>query len=60
MLPAGARFDLLLAGKQGKNYLVLFTDWEAIRAYTKEDVTAIGMPAREAWSFFSTTLAATC
>lgn len=60
MLPAGARFDLVLAGKQGKNYLVLFTDWEAIRAYTKEDVTAIVLPAREAWSFFSTTLAATC
>lgn len=59
ILPAGARFDLLMAGKQGKNYLLLFTDWDAIRAYTKEDVTAIVLPAKDAWSFFSTTLAAT-
>ena len=48
-----------MAGKQGKNYLLLFTDWDAIRAYTKEDVTAIVLPAKDAWSFFSTTLAAT-
>jgi type III secretion system (T3SS) SseB-like protein len=59
LLPAGARFDLLMAGKQGKNYLLLFTDWDAIRAYTKEDVTAIVLPAKDAWSFFSSTLAAT-
>ena len=59
LLPAGARFELLMAGKQGKNYLLLFTDWDAIRAYTKEDVTAIVLPAKDAWSFFSTTLAAT-
>lgn len=59
LLPTGARFDLLMAGKQGKNYLLLFTDWDAIRAYTKEDVTAIVLPAKDAWSFFSTTLAAT-
>ena len=60
LLPAGARFDLLLAGKQGKNYLVLFTDWDAIRAYTQEEVTALVLPAQDAWSFFSSTLAATC
>jgi len=59
LLPAGARFDLLMAGKQGKNYLLLFTDWDAIRAYTKEEVTAIVLPAKDAWSFFSSTLAAT-
>ena len=59
LLPAGARFDLLMAGKQGKNYLLLFTDWDAIRAYTKEDVTAIVLPAKDAWPFFSSMFGAT-
>jgi SseB protein N-terminal domain len=37
--------------KDGKNYMPLFTDWNAVRAYTKQDVDAFILRAPDAWSF---------
>jgi len=50
-LNKGTRFGVLSAGKNGKNYLVLFSDWKALKAYTKLEVTGWVLPARDAWSF---------
>ncbi len=47
----GSQFGLLSAEKDGKNYLLLFTDWNAVSAYTKLNVTAMILPANNAWSF---------
>ena len=47
----GSQFGLLCAKKDGKNYLLLFTDWNAIKAYTDLNVTAMVLPAKDAWSF---------
>lgn len=45
----GSNFGVLTAGKDGKNYLVLFTDWPALRAYTQWEVSGWLLPAKEAW-----------
>jgi hypothetical protein len=51
VLKKGTRFGVLSAGKGGKNYLVLFSDWKALKGYTKLEVTGWVLPARDAWSF---------
>ena len=49
---AGSRFSVLLSGDgQGGRRLPLFTDWEALRQWTTEPVSALVMPAAEAWAF---------
>ena len=50
-LKKGTRFGVLSAGKDGKNYLVLFSDWNALRAYTNLEVKGWVLPAQDAWSF---------
>jgi hypothetical protein len=47
----GSTFGVLSAEKDGKNYLVLFTDWEALGAYTDKKVSGWILPSKEAWSF---------
>lgn len=37
--------------KTGKNYLPLFSDWNAITAYTKQNVNAFVLRAPDAWTF---------
>lgn len=51
LLPKGTRFGVLSAGKDGKNYLVLFSDWSALVAYTELQVKGWVLPARDAWKF---------
>jgi hypothetical protein len=51
VLPKGSKFGVLAAGKDGKNFLVLFTDWSALRAYTSRNVTGWALPAKDAWLF---------
>ncbi|BAV34212.1 hypothetical protein SCL_1921 [Sulfuricaulis limicola] len=51
VLKKGTHFGVLSAGKDGKNYLVLFSDWKALKAYTKLEVTGWVLPAHDAWSF---------
>lgn len=49
---AGSRFGVLTAddGQDGQ-VLPLFTDWDAIRAWANRPVSALVMPAAEAWAF---------
>jgi len=47
----GSRIKFLAAGKDSKQYLPLFSDWQAIRAYTDLNVSALVLPAVDAWSF---------
>ena len=47
----GAQFNVLAAGKDGKNYLLLFTDWAQLRMYTNRNVTGWALPASDAWAF---------
>jgi hypothetical protein len=47
----GSRIGLLSAEKDGKQFLVLFSDWEALRAYTTLSVSGMILPARDAWAF---------
>ncbi len=47
----GTQFDVLAAGKDGKSYLLLFTDWAQLRMYTNNKVTGWVLPASEAWAF---------
>lgn len=47
----GSTFGVLSAEKDGANYLVLFTDWQALRAYTENKVSGWILPANHAWSF---------
>lgn len=47
----GSKFGVLSAGKDGKNYLVLFTDWQALRSYTQLEVSGWVLPAKDAWTF---------
>ncbi len=47
----GSTFGVLTAGKDGKSYLVLFTDWQALYAYTDKEVSGWVLPSKEAWSF---------
>lgn len=50
-IQAGSRIKFLTAGKDGQTFLPLFTDWEAIRAYTDLNVSAMVPPSIEAWCF---------
>ncbi len=64
-LPAGTKFDLLLTGKDGKKYLLLFTDWDAANKYIErrhpnEKFTGVILPSTEAWDFFNGTLSSIC
>lgn len=64
-LPAGTKFDLLLTGKGGKKYLLLFTDWNAANKYLERDhpnekFKGIILPSTEAWEFFNGTLSSLC
>ena len=47
----GTPFDVLAAGKDGKSYLLLFTDWAQLRMYTNKNVTGWVLPATDAWAF---------
>ncbi|HKA31883.1 MAG TPA: SseB family protein [Candidatus Binatia bacterium] len=51
MIEAGSLIKFIGYEKDGKNYLPLFTDWYAMRAYTKQDVNAFILRAPDAWSF---------
>jgi len=50
-IEAGSKFGILSASSGGKNFLLLFTDWPALRAYTDLQVSGWVLPARDAWSF---------
>jgi hypothetical protein len=50
-IEAGSLIKFIGYEKDGKNYLPLFTDWSAVRAYTKSDVNAFILRAPDAWSF---------
>lgn len=65
ILPAGVKFDLLLTGKGGKKYLLLFTDWSAANKYLERDhpnekFKGIILPSKDAWDFFNGTLSSIC
>jgi len=47
----GSTFGVLSAGKDGKNYLVLFTDWKALQLYTNKKVSGWVLPSKDAWAF---------
>ena len=47
----GARFGVLASTRDGKSYLLLFTDWAQLRTYTNKNVTGWVLPASEAWAF---------
>ena len=47
----GTRFNVLAAGKDGKSWLLLFTDWAQLRMYTNKNVTGWVLPASDAWAF---------
>lgn len=47
----GTRFDVLAAGKDGKSWLLLFTDWAQLRMYTNKNVSGWVLPASDAWAF---------
>ena len=47
----GTRFGVLAAGRDGKSWLLLFTDWAQLRMYTNKNVAGWVLPASEAWAF---------
>ena len=47
----GSKFGVLYAERDGKTYLVLFTDWQALYAYTQLKVSGWILPAKDAWRF---------
>ena len=47
----GTQFNVLAAGKDGKSYLLLFTDWAQLRMYTNKNVKGWVLPAGDAWAF---------
>lgn len=47
----GSMLQVLSAQKDGKTYLLLFTDWDAIKAYTSAEVSGWVLPAKDAWDF---------
>ena len=49
----GSTFGLLSAESGGKNYLVLFTDWKALVAYTDQKVSGWVLPSKDVWAFAS-------
>ena len=51
-LQAGSRFGVLTCDDgEGGLVLPVFTDWEAVRSWTDRPVSALVMPAGEAWQF---------
>jgi SseB protein N-terminal domain len=51
-IQAGSQIGVLEAvGPDGKRSLPLFTDWDAIAKYTNRPVSAVAMPAHQAWGF---------
>lgn len=51
-LQAGSRFGVLTCDDgEGGQVLPVFTDWETVRSWTDQPVSALVMPAGEAWSF---------
>jgi hypothetical protein len=51
ILSKGTRFGVLAAGKDGKSYLLLFTDWAQLRMYSNNKITGWVLPASDAWAF---------
>lgn len=52
MLQAGSRFGVLTADDgAGGQLLPIFTDWEAVRSWAARPVSALVMPAGDAWQF---------
>ena len=47
----GTQFGVLASVKDGKNYLLLFTDWAQLRMYSNKNVTGWVLPASDAWAF---------
>jgi hypothetical protein len=47
---SGPLVQLVSAERQGKTYLPLFTDFQALRAYTQREVAGMVVPAADAWS----------
>jgi hypothetical protein len=47
----GTQFGVLAAGKDGKRFLLLFTDWAQLRMYSNKNVTGWVLPASDAWAF---------
>ena len=47
----GTRFGVLAAGKDGKSWLLLFTDWAQLRMYSNKNVKGWVLPASDAWAF---------
>jgi hypothetical protein len=50
-IQAGSRFEVLCAAKGGKKFILLFTDWHALKAYSDLQVSGWVLPAKDAWSF---------
>ncbi len=46
----GSKLGVLCAESEGRNFLVLFSDWAAIKAYTDLKVSGWVLPARDAWA----------
>lgn len=51
IIQQGSRIKVLSLEAGGENYLPLFTDWAAIRAYTDDKVNTLVFPAADAWLF---------
>ncbi len=51
VMSKGTQFDVLAAGKDGKTFLLLFTDWAQLRMYSNKNVTGWVLPASDAWAF---------
>ena len=47
----GTRFGVLGSVRDGKSYLLLFTDWAQLRTYTGKNVSGWVLPASDAWAF---------
>ncbi|WP_158224657.1 SseB family protein [Agaribacterium haliotis] len=47
----GSSFGVLSSRSEGKHFLVLFTDWKALAAYTDKKVSGWVLPSKQAWAF---------
>lgn len=47
----GSSLKFFADKRDGKTYLILFTDWRSLRAYIKDEVTGYVLPAAVAWDF---------
>ncbi len=47
----GSTFGVLSAESEGKNFLVLFTDWNALGQYTDQEVSGWILPSKSVWLF---------